>query len=1010
MSETNGTEARPSLLERQSRGGDIGEGGINFQAEVVLSYIPKWLSIEGFTSMLREGMVDTEAMFFVPGRGYINEAVEVKDHQVLPSEFWKEFKRFKELETAEPGKYQWFTFASAGLSQDLRPIVNSLRRIRDPYDFYEGSAVMDNSYDEYLRIVKDAGRSEEDADFLFRRVLIDGDLSTARDHGFALFQHSLQEHLCQYRDLPGSVIRDIYSDLATFVKSRKNQPIFRSELERILRNRIPERSLPPFEPVRLHTASNDLVSESDRTALRFEWAQFFEPGPEGYPPPELWNNRLLGELRETKDWILKHRETRRIALTGNRRLSASLAIGSVFAAVAGFSVEMTYREGATWATDAHADSDSPVYPLTPDELPHLMKGARLAVSVSIIRDIAPEVESSLRRSGLGNVPMLHIRGDQPISSPQQANLAVREIKKLISDALSITGARQVDLFFAGPAFLALFLGHRLNATAPIQCYEKLSTGLYVPTCLLFGREELPKDSCLPVDAYSVDDLTEEEKEIRDLFDEACRLKDVARKSVDDIDMYLQAAERLHQAVALSTTLAERESTNLDEKIQHMVFGLYYSYEEHYCLGGYYYEKRDTQNSIKHHKISGEHLRQAIALIGNPPLYLSSKTREYLISFLPNWQHFQRYVEIKILANQARAAWDDERYIDALDIYRIMAARQREFISSPEFEDIAPQHQRIALANFIGTMANASSAMAGVVLGRAERVDSDGAREIPFDLLIKLVKYTLDAYRFGNAAFDQNPEWDQYRIIARHCFANIQQFLEDNPSARKPLSIAFDGDTDFIKILKTIDSETSSQKANKVKILLLSANPTGTTALKIDEEMRAITQKVRAAEHRDLIQIVTASAIRPDDLLQAMNEHRPHVVQFSGHGSENDEIIVCDDIGNPKPVSKEALIALFESTRSNVRVVVLNSCYSKSQAEAIVSVVPCAIGMKDSIGDRSALIFAASFYRAIAFGHSVETAFKQGIAALKLEGIDQDEIPELITHGDVDPSGVFVVNF
>lgn len=59
---------------------------------------------------------------------------------------------------------------------------------------------------------------------------------------------------------------------------------------------------------------------------------------------------------------------------------------------------------------------------------------------------------------------LHIEGRQPIVMPQQANLAVRNIKNHISDAVESTGAKQVDLFIAGPSFLALFLGHRLNAT------------------------------------------------------------------------------------------------------------------------------------------------------------------------------------------------------------------------------------------------------------------------------------------------------------------------------------------------------------------------------------------------------------------------------------------------------------------------------------------------------------------------------------------------------------------
>lgn len=87
---------------------------------------------------------------------------------------------------------------------------------------------------------------------------------------------------------------------------------------------------------------------------------------------------------------------------------------------------------------------------------------------------------------------------------------------------------------------------------------------------------------------------------------------------------------------------------------------------------------------------------------------------------------------------------------------------------------------------------------------------------------------------------------------------------------------------------------------------------------------------------------------------------------------------------------------------------LNACYSRPQAEAIVSVVPCAIGMNDAISDLGASIFASSFYRALAFGYSVKHAFRQGIAALKLEGLAEQNVPELITGKDVDPAELFVV--
>lgn len=479
------TEA-PSLLERQSRGGDIGEGGINFQAEVVLSMIPKWLKMEGFTSMVRESMGDAEAKFFVPGHGFKKEFVEAKDHQITPTEFWEEIERFKQMESGTSGEYQWFTITSAGLSQGLHPLVNSLRRIKDSYEFYEDSQIFGNSYTDYLQVVRGLGKTDDDGDFLFRKVLIDGNLSLARDSGRALFKHSLNENLPYHRDLPDRILDDIYSEVSTFVRERRNQTTSRNEIEASLRARIPAQFQPSVSPIRVHTAINNIETNADSTALRFEWADFFGGENRNYPSPEVWNERLVGELLKTKNWILEKRTTRRIYLTGNRRLSTSLAIGSIFSAVAGFSIDMQQRAEQIFATDAHATSETPDYEIQ-SQLLGSEKGERLVVSIGILRDVVPEVDEYLQKQGLDDLPKLHIKGDAPVVSPEQANLVTRKIKNLISENLVRSGAKQIDLFIASPAFLALFLGHRLNATAPVQCYERIASSQYVPTCLLFTK-------------------------------------------------------------------------------------------------------------------------------------------------------------------------------------------------------------------------------------------------------------------------------------------------------------------------------------------------------------------------------------------------------------------------------------------------------------------------------------------------------------------------------------------
>lgn len=474
----------PSLLENESRGGDTNEGGISFQAEVVLSYIPKWLAKEGFTSMVREAMGDTEAKFFTPGRGFVKEFIEVKNHHVTPKEFWEEIDRFRRMDMVAPREYPWFTLASAGLSDDLHPLVNSLRRIRDPYDFYADSVIFDNSYKEYVETVKKLGKTEEEAIFLFTKVLIVSDLSTNQQHGEAMFKESLYNNLAGYQDLPARILKDIYNNLASFVKEHRNKTISRIALEENIRQSVSPNLRPSIRPVRLHTAINDQEIDVDKTELQFAWASFFGGDKRKFPSTEEWNQKLLTDLRSTKDWILNNHQTTKIILTGERRLSASVAFGSVFSAVSRFTIDMMYR-GAIWSTDAHADGNTPPYTLTTTGTNNNQAGNKLIVSIGIIREIANKVDSSLAELGLTGMPTLHIHGKAAVESPQQANLIVQEIKNRISEAVQQTGAVQIDLFIAGPAPLALLLGHRLNAIASsVQCYELAEEDHYVPTCLL----------------------------------------------------------------------------------------------------------------------------------------------------------------------------------------------------------------------------------------------------------------------------------------------------------------------------------------------------------------------------------------------------------------------------------------------------------------------------------------------------------------------------------------------
>jgi hypothetical protein len=190
---------------------------------------------------------------------------------------------------------------------------------------------------------------------------------------------------------------------------------------------------------------------------------------------------------------------------------------------------------------------------------------------------------------------------------------------------------------------------------------------------------------------------------------------------------------------------------------------------------------------------------------------------------------------------------------------------------------------------------------------------------------------------------------------------------------------------------------------KLKALFLAANPRDTDQLGLDEEIREISQKIRLSDGRDVLDIISAWATRPDDLLQYLNQHKPNIVHFSGHGTATGEIVLQDKNSQAKPVTTSALKALFRTLKDNIQLVILNACYSRTQAKAIAEVINYVVGMNSAIGDEAAIIFSASFYRALGFERTIQEAFDQAKTALLLEGILEDDIPELLVNKDADPN-------
>jgi Tfp pilus assembly protein PilF len=185
-------------------------------------------------------------------------------------------------------------------------------------------------------------------------------------------------------------------------------------------------------------------------------------------------------------------------------------------------------------------------------------------------------------------------------------------------------------------------------------------------------------------------------------------------------------------------------------------------------------------------------------------------------------------------------------------------------------------------------------------------------------------------------------------------------------------------------------------SDKVKVLFLSTNPWDKiTRLRIDEEFRQISEKIRLATHRDHMELISEWAVRVGDLQAALLRYQPDIVHFSGHGGEAGGVMLEDEAGKGKVVDAKALSDLFRILKDNVWMVVLNACDAKDQAKELSKTVDFTIGMNAEIEDKPAIIFASHFYQSLAYGRSVREAFELAVNELALEGIKGAQVPELL---------------
>jgi SMODS-associated and fused to various effectors sensor domain len=475
---------RGSLLSPQQVGGITAGKGLDFQTRYAACHLPIWLLEGSFHQLFFEGTGDIDIRFVDAGQSF-RVHIQVKDHEVPPSELKSIIEHFRQLDSDLPDVYRRFTLACPSLSPKVRPIETGLARFRGAKPFYDdapGALVPTRrELDERLR----SGGLGEYIDFIHSKVFIEvghGDLCHD-DRAVELFIARLLRHP-EYSGKLREMVQPAFAELMRTIGANTGVVLERADIENVLRMAVASGGLGEKQ---ITVWVQNWTSESFEPPADYslDWSAHFDRATLRVPSPEVWNDQLLPELNSLKKRIAVERTERVILFRGKSALSTGIAMGAVFPTVGGWIFEIPQPPSKeAWRSDAKATS---AYELELEVVDGMSDGTDLVLGLNIRGNGREDVMNYV--DGTGSLPRLYAfispptQGAQSIGGSEDACAFARAVRDQLGQLLKKHGLHRARLFFYGPFALAVFLGQQLTSVGEVQLFEYQAPG-YVPSFTL----------------------------------------------------------------------------------------------------------------------------------------------------------------------------------------------------------------------------------------------------------------------------------------------------------------------------------------------------------------------------------------------------------------------------------------------------------------------------------------------------------------------------------------------
>lgn len=175
---------------------------------------------------------------------------------------------------------------------------------------------------------------------------------------------------------------------------------------------------------------------------------------------------------------------------------------------------------------------------------------------------------------------------------------------------------------------------------------------------------------------------------------------------------------------------------------------------------------------------------------------------------------------------------------------------------------------------------------------------------------------------------------------------------------------------------------------------------------LPEEQRHVREALETAVEAGLCEIVERANATVDEVLDVFQDpdFRDRIALFHFGGHAGDAELLLESAAGEATVAHAGGLARFLGEQRGLELVFLNGCSSRGQVQGLLDAgVPAVIATSQAIDDAVATEFSTRFYKALASGAPVRTAYSEAQAAVQTRrgdltrGVYRSFVPEVVAE-------------